>query len=210
MNGISDEFQKPIRPIDVEEQNRLRVPPIERDKKIKEDGSGYQNMDGRKKKSLLLTPFLFLLNKFLKFTGKTNEEKQRVALNIDQLGADVLEIRDILHLLKDQDQSENAQFSQCFSEVWHRMTEYCDLVISFREETAINLDALEKFIDSVKNYPPNEEHSLGFYLSEYAGKDWLPFPFMEILKKVHTDFIVNREDSYLERWTTYLTHSLKL
>ncbi len=210
MNGISDEFQKPIRPIGTEEQNRLRVPPIEKDKNIKEGGSGYQSINTPRPPPRLLTPFIFLLHTFLKCTGKTKEEKQKVALSTDQLGIDVLEILDILHLLKDHDQSENAQFSQYFSEIWQRLTDHYLLIISVKGESSLDLAPLEQFIDSVNSYPLTSEHSLGFYLSEYAGKNWLPFPFMEILKETHTDFMINRNASYLEKWTTYLTHSLKL
>ncbi len=210
MNGISDEFQKPIRPIDAEEQDHLRVTPSEKDKKMKERGTRFQNFEQKGGKFLLLTPLLFLLKKVLTLTGNTKEEKLQLAIQIDALGESILRMKETLDLLKNEDLSNNAKYSQRFSELWHLMNKQYEHIQLSKELSAINLNPLGKFLDSVNNYPPNTEHSLGYYLSEYAGKDWLPLPFIEILKKIHTDYIINKADSYLERWDVFLTESLKL
>ena len=63
---------------------------------------------------------------------------------------------------------------------------------------------MENFIESVQKYPENDEHSLGYYLTEYAGSDWLPFPFMEILQNLHFSHQTDPHNSYLSQWVKTL------
>ena len=54
-----------------------------------------------------------------------------------------------------------------------------------------------------------KEHKLGFYLGNYAGEDWLPIPFREILKQLHSDHRVNKPHSVLTKWNDLITEILQ-
>jgi hypothetical protein len=40
-------------------------------------------------------------------------------------------------------------------------------------------------IEAINHYPEKGDHSLGYYLSSSTGENWIPFPFMEILRNLH-------------------------
>ena len=60
-----------------------------------------------------------------------------------------------------------------------------------------SLSQIKTLIATFHSYPPKQPWSLGFYMTEYAGKDWLPFPRMELLHQLHDDFIAHPKESQL-------------
>ena len=59
---------------------------------------------------------------------------------------------------------------------------------------------IRSFFDELHSFPDPQHFSLGYYLSEYAGEKWIPFPYMEMLRKLHQEYQTNAASSSLEKW----------
>jgi hypothetical protein len=64
-------------------------------------------------------------------------------------------------------------------------------------------------MDTIKNYPPDSDHHFGYYLLQQAGKDWLPFPFIEMLETLHTEHKENPKENTLSTWINRIDGLLK-
>ncbi len=60
---------------------------------------------------------------------------------------------------------------------------------------------LMPLIKDIESHPEHEEHTFGYYLEEYAGQKWLPFPYMEMIQKLHHEHLLDPPSSDLTRWT---------
>jgi len=67
-----------------------------------------------------------------------------------------------------------------------------------RNEKATNL--IKKIIDEINDYPKNSEFTLGYYISEFAGYSWVPFPYMEMLQNLHLEDKKDPINSHLSHW----------
>ncbi len=139
----------------------------------------------------------FILKKVLPFIS--SEDSKKAAFDVSQLVLDLTSIKKLLETLKNEDQSHNPHLATNLSEEWHHLAE------DFRANKAQFIAQLpgaahniELFISKVSAYPPSEDLNLGYYLKEYVGKEWLPFPFMDILHQLH------EEQKTLQEWIQML------
>ncbi len=196
-----DEFNKPIIPPGRIDQERVYMPPVE---KIKEEHQEEEKRlaEEKKNKSIVYATVLFSIKKLINiFTpGKSNDSSASEIKIISVLKR----MKIILEKLKMKDLSRQIPYSQEFSELWNQLSEYQQLVISSKQRNFLNMASINKLIESIKNYPPLEDHSLGYYLTEHAGEDWLPFPFMELIKKLHEEYQNQGKQSHLHQWTSLI------
>lgn len=83
-----------------------------------------------------------------------------------------------LHQLQEEDLSADWRYCEKLSKSWQD-------VCSSIEEAAIPTGGLNEMIEAINHYPEKGDHSLGYYLSLSTGENWIPFPFMEILRNLH-------------------------
>ncbi|MBF5058700.1 hypothetical protein [Candidatus Neptunochlamydia vexilliferae] len=186
-------FPEPLRPSEGRKEEEIRVSPIEADKR--EEDRSYQ--EGFKNDCGLKTYVAFLM--FLK------KEIQGVALGKSSLLPEETEaLRNLFRLLMDANQSENELFCGAFSEAWSRFLQNVQVLEHLPQKNRKTLKNLRELIEEVDNYPPNEDHKLGFYLSKQVGKAWLPTPFRQILRHLFTDHRLYGENSTLSRWVALL------
>lgn len=189
-------FPEPIKPSEGRQEDEIKVSPIEEDKKGREGGG---NLTPEKKRATAYGSVVVLLKKFAALF--TNKEGPLLA---DELTFSIDTLKKLLNQLKEADQSENAHFCQNFSELWHTIHEEVLLAKRAKIKTEVDLAKVNIVLTDMDHYPPYEERKLSFYLSQYAGEQWLPVPFMEILKKLHNDYKLYRNASILEKWTRLL------
>lgn len=108
---------------------------------------------------------------------------------------DLKKLRDDFEKLKKIDFSQNPPFLNSLSLTWHDfLKNYKNL---YANSTSPMHQKIEKLIHSISSYPETAENNMGYYLSEYAGETWLPFPYMDILQKLHQE---QGDDSHLNQW----------
>ncbi len=120
----------------------------------------------------------------------------------------IIEFRRLLALLMRKDLSRDLNFIEELSKAWLKLVGDSKTLKITQQGDPIPVMKLNFFLNTLSHYPPGEEHSLGFYLSAYAGKDWIPFPFLNILQKVHEDHLAKLETSILTGWISLLGNIL--
>jgi hypothetical protein len=95
--------------------------------------------------------------------------------------------------------SKETQFSEELSKNWQAILDFVNHHKDHLHQE-FYMHQLKIFIETVHGYPENSDHTLGYYLTKLIGKDWLPFPFMEILETLHEDAILNKDKSRLAIW----------
>jgi hypothetical protein len=191
------DFQQPI---DGKPPDWL-VPPaqqIEKDKKEKEPYSPEFTRELTRYQLFII--FITLFKKMLNLFA-AQDQSQMTAVQKQQILEGLLLLRKMFQLLGNQDQSHDPEFTHHLAELWHNLLEDCQHIASKDPNTL----KIKNFIDKVNTFPPSTDHSLGYYLREYAGKEWLPFPFMDMLQKLHRQYQENPQTSALNEWDTELS-----
>jgi hypothetical protein len=101
--------------------------------------------------------------------------------------------------LQEQELSQNLDFALSLSVTWHEVIDYFALAPKHERKNDFFKEG-SLLIESINLFPPGEEHSLGFYLTHYAGENWLPFPFMAIIRLLHDEHAKDSTSSHLEVW----------
>jgi len=166
--------------------------PSEKDKREKEES--YKNL----KNATKIQIFAGLLSYFKNILDSFSSKKQTSHLfNEEHLLRNVLTFQELLLLLAQEDQSHNPYFGEELSKIWHHIVDDCNAVSDSHSPT---IEKLKFFISQVQHFPTGADHTLGYYFDEYAGKQWIPFPFMELLEGLHQEFQASPVISSLQGW----------
>lgn len=138
---------------------------------------------------------------FLQSEGKKGTKHTITAHSIEQ---DIKHILVALEKLKTEDYSQNVPYLNQLSSWWHQ---FLHDVGKVRSQLTLS-DEIAQFIEQIHDYP-EKEHSLGYYLLEYAGAEWIPFPFMDLLQDLHLEHKKTPMTSSLAKWTRILQSLLR-
>lgn len=169
---------------------------IQEDKKEKEK---YKHLPADKDKQILLATFFSYLKKMFDAFSPSKDLAGKV---IDQQAIieNLLHFKKLIEKLGKEDLSNSADFATELSEVWSGLLEDFDNVGILERKNIKEIATFREMMDIIKHYPPDTEHRLGYYLLQHAGKDWLPFPFIEILAKLHNEHKEDAKISTLTKW----------
>jgi hypothetical protein len=118
----------------------------------------------------------------------------------DELELELSAFKNVLVDLTKKDVSRDPDYAQHLSQVWHHLLESANLVEFLERKKTDVLAQLKTLIETFYHYPAKQEHSLGYYMTEFAGKEWLPFPFMEQLHLLYEDHVAHKKESQLSHW----------
>ncbi len=188
-NKMPDSFQNPIGGNKPPDPYDYRVEEIQknRDEKEKEKPPS--------ERPFLAAFIIHVLKKFFELFEKSRDEKPMAYAETD-VREYLAQMRDLFESLKMEDHSQDASFLQRLSQVWMLLL---DGVMQFSRR-AVFAVRMQELIQSVQEYPEGQEHSLGYYLTEYAGQKWMPFPYMEIIRSLWADYQEHLEASRLSQW----------
>ena len=183
---------------------KIVVNPIESDKREKPEG--YTSLKTSTRSQVLAT----LLSYFKKIlnTLSAKGKRQPLAVDQEQILEHVRAFKALLEVLCEIDHSHHPDFTVQLAEVWHQLIDDNNALRPVSEASNALMSKIKFFISQVQHYPPGADHTLGYYFTEYAGKDWIPFPFMELLQKLHEEHQASREKSTLTSWLQLLNDIL--
>ena len=205
-------FPEPLNPSEGKQKQEdfPIIDPIESDKKYKEG-----SLDWRMSKSgtsfIQYGIILIYMYQFL-CSFPCNEEDhlpQSKAVLKDDLACNIQIFLQLLQDIEEKDQSENPRFCQTVSMIWQQLSQDLHIHIRVKRKGGINIEKLQMVMTDIENYPPNDDHKLGFYLKQSAGEKWLPLPFRDILKQLHIDHHINHSHSVLSKWVELFIDALK-
>lgn len=104
-----------------------------------------------------------------------------------------------LQLLMEHNLSQDVKFVANLSYLWHGILHHineCDLLM----QPPKHVQSLKTVMKQIFQFPKKSDHSFGYYLNEYAGEKWLPFPFMDLLNQLHEEALLKKERSTLGDW----------
>ena len=192
-------FPEPIQPSKRKKENPCRVHRIEADRYQQEgcDEEGLEKKEYNKRWYLygaFLIYFTTLLHRF--------DASQQIGEEISHHGllGNLKELKSLLEIMRDLDQSNNSPFCHQLSKVWIALLQDVKILSITKRKVAIDLKQLFALMERIDHYPPNEDHNLGYYLSNYAGDVWLPIPFREIVNQLYSDHLLHQKMSVLTQW----------
>ena len=170
--------------------------------------------EGEKKKFVELPLYRKIVSYLYAFiNGQLQDLKDEIELNLTVFVSDsviqhIRNLRALFRHLQEEDISQSLDYALKLSKSWHGIISYHQLATSkeVREEA---YKKISKLVDLFNRYPTADEHALGHYLSNYAGENWLPFPFMNILRDLHEEHITSGDKSNLAKLIKLLTNIIE-
>ena len=198
MSDVKRPEEPPIRiaPVQPLPQDKRRKEPFEEEEK-KED-----------------SPFLFfasvmrLFEKCTSFFFKRTAEKE-VAHKVE-VTSDLKALHQLLLRLAREETSRRPEFVQAFSLIWEKLVSDARSFDLFKKQNPLEHAKMLQLLETIRNYPPFSDHTLGHYLQKHVGQRWFPFPFMEILERLHDDFALFKDKSELGAWIIDLSDLIEL
>lgn len=157
-------------------------------------------------KRLLVATFLNSLKRLFDALSSSEEEGNLSGKIIEQQTVleTLLAFKNLLLSLCKEDFSQNATFAQELSDHWIKLQDDFEKLHLSERKGSPKVAIFRRFLDQLNHYPEKADHSLGYYLLEHSGKDWLPFPFIEMLLGLHNDYKLKGESSTLSQWIRHI------
>lgn len=169
---------------------------IEKDKKEQEK---FSEIPSRDDKQILFATFFNYLKRLFDNFSPTKELAGKVIdrqLIIDNLK----ELKKLFLTLGRKDLSSSIEFATSLSDTWCLLLEDFDHIEVIERKNLKQVASFRMMMEAVKHYPPDSDHHFGYYLLQHAGKDWLPFPFIEMLQKLYNEHVEDPQTSTLKEW----------
>ena len=120
------------------------------------------------------------------------------------------DLKKALQLLATEDVSHDSDYVQKLSDTWYNLIEGLATLDWWEKKRNEKRNRVKKILETMRLYPPQEQHTFGFYLSKHAGKEWLPFPLMDLLFSLHEDYQALKEKSVLGKWIAEVESIIKV
>ena len=166
---------------------------------VKADKEAPEEIAKKNPQGLLMASFCAYVQKIVTFLTNAATRKRGV-LSGSGLEYHLDEFKKSLVILSKEDRSRDQTFVINLSGEWHALLENFNLFEFLERKKSPLIAKVKNLIEAIQSFPPQQEHSIGYYMTAFAGKDWLPFPFMELLQKLHEDHLKNKEKSQLFLW----------
>jgi hypothetical protein len=198
---MPDSYQPPV---SGEHHDPYRVTEIQKDKETQDSLQNQESVEP-KHHSAFVAYAIIVLKKFFDLFEHTTEQGLRVSAESNVLEHLTL-FKAALETLKLEDRSQDSSFLVKLSDLWHQIL---DDSYSFRRQSLLSMK-IRSFIKEFQHYPEQSEHSIGYYLTEYAGQTWLPFPYMEMIRQIHLAHKKNPQKSSLSIWSNELEAMIQI
>lgn len=188
------------RPTDSYDHYKLRLEAIERERHDSGNGS-----EPPEKKPYLAAVLLEWARKAVDFLLRITDRSASSSAEV-RIRENLLQLKSFFEILKKEDRSQDVPFLNQLSQTWHHTLENS---LRLKRESAAS-SPFRSFLRDIQRYPPGAEHSFAYYLTEYTGQEWLPFPYMELIQKIHIEHQLQPTDSALNHWTQAIDQILEL
>jgi len=177
-------------------RNKILIPAIEKDRHATEDS--FKNIDRRKNALTQMAAVIALMRKLL--SQSIDDETKSLKVKAPTSSTKLFdEFKKLLFLLKDQDMATDISYAQKLSKSWNDIINaYIPAILERTPKESKKL--IKEFLNMVRSYEGEADHSMGYYLTQYAGENWLPFPFIKLVRSLHEDYVAKKDQSHITRW----------
>lgn len=134
--------------------------------------------------ALLLQAFQKMVDFFLRPRDTSKPPEERVKENL-------LQLKTFFEIMKREDRSQDVQFLNQLSKIWRQTL----------EDSLYSKEDFKTLVDKIQHHSGDTSHTFGYYLAEYMDQKWLPFPYMELIAKIHSEHEKSPATSALTEWT---------
>ena len=156
----------------------------------------------KQQKSIVQAAFYSIIKEF--FEGLDSKVPKK--LQKESVLKDLKRIKKCFQTLMEEDKSQDVNFLSHLANVWLKFIDDYYVIKIHNKEF---FQKIHSFVNEVSHFPEGAEYSLGYYLSEFAGFKWIPFPYMEILKNLHEQYVDDSEGSILKKWSLLIENIAK-
>lgn len=197
-------YQPPVSGNPHDPFEKYRIEGIQKDKGAQDSAEGSDHQF-YKPRSAFTAYVSLLLKKFIDFFESTTEQGLSISAENDVLEHIKL-FKTTLEALQTNDLSQDPAYLNRLSICWHQLLEDS---LRFRRKTELSIK-IRDFIMEFQHHPEKAQHTLGYYLTEFAGQKWLPFPYMELIGRLHQQCKNNPAQSQLNRWIDELSAIIQM
>jgi hypothetical protein len=199
------DYNKKIHSREPDRYENIPINPIEKDKKSKEEYP--KRFPDEPSQSQIFATLISYFKKMIALFG-FKEGEDFLWLGQHKLFEHLAAFRTQLHILTLQDESYNPEFTQQLTELWHNLVDDCNSVSASLDVSSRVINNIKFLISQIYQYPSGADHTLGYYFDAYAGKEWTPFPFMDMLKDLYEGHQLAPYTSQLSKWIFLLDEIL--
>jgi len=196
-------YDKKIHSREPDPYENIRIPPTDKDKKKRDEND--QDSATSKIFATLASYFKKIASLFA-----PRERETPVHLHQHQLTQHLTAFRAQLQTLSEHNESHEPGFTERLTELWHKLSDDCNSIWATQEFSSSMKSALKFLLSQISGYPLGADHTLGFYFDASAGKDWTPFPFMQLLQELHEEYQSEPQQSHLAAWISLIDAILRL
>ena len=178
--------------------------------KLKADKDNLDHLAKETPAGLLLAAFSAFVKKYANLLSSPSLKEAQGILYQEGIKADLTTLKDLLLQLAKMDVSDHAPYAQKLSAAWQQLLKVIQVMELLERKESVPLKKIKKLLSQIRSYPPSSDHPLGFYLEQSPGEEWLPFPFIEILRTLHKESVVKQKISHLHQWCQALDQTLEL
>jgi len=192
---MPDSYQPPISGEPHDPFEKYRIAGIQKEKEPHDASEGTEAFQP-KRPSGFLGYAILILKKFIEIFEHTTEHGLTTSAQ-KEIFEHLAQFKSSLEILRNEDRSQDSLFLNQLAQIWHLLL---DDSYSFRRNTLLSVK-VRAFIKKLQHHSERQGHSLGYYLTEYAGQKWLPFPYMDMIRHLHMESMKNQENSHLATWS---------
>lgn len=200
-----NDFNKFVSPQPHDPYEDIRINPIESNKKRREEP--YTGLPPSLAPPMVLASLMHVLKKSLDAFFEADANTSLLD-NPQQLLDTVLNFKNHLQELVEEDLSHTPRYTQQLSTSWHSLRNDCHFLLAHVSPLPDYVEKTHRFLETLFHYPEEQDHPLGYYLTAFAGEHWIPFPFMDILKKLHEECQTTPQTAMLIQWIMTLSEIL--
>lgn len=195
------DYHKKVTPREPDPFENITVNPIEKDKKGKEEYPNY--FAEEPSKSQIIAALISVFKRMLSFF-KLSDSDNISLLEHHHLFEHLAAFRNQLSVLTDQDESYNLEFTQQLTQLWHNFVDDCNSVAVSLDVPSEKIQDIKILITQISQYPYGADHPLVYYFDAFVGKEWIPFPFMDMLKELYEEHQRTPGSSHLSSWISLI------
>ncbi len=152
--------------------------------------------------SLLFAAFAAFVRKVFTFLANAgNKGTASFAGALSDLGQYLSALKKGFKRLTEEDLSFDPAYIEQLSKAWLSLLEAFSSLELMERRKKEEIRHVKLFLNAIGSFPPKEEHSIGFYLTEFADRKWLPFPFVDLLHSLYEEHQSSPAESHLNLWT---------
>ncbi len=187
---------KDIRPVQKDPYEKIKVYEAEKEKEKEK----FKKTNNKHTLNLFLAFFVSTIEKVVKFFGGKSSKN----IAEDLLTNTIVELKNHLKRIQEEDVSLNLEFFQNFSREWKKVLKIYHLT----RLDELRKSLLQTLIDEFQKFPPNKEFSLSYYLKSHQNKGFIPHPFQEMIQTLYIKHQENPISSNLKNWESLLNKIL--